>query len=60
MRWMDGITDPMDTSWSRFWETGKHSEACVLPSEGHKELHVTVELNNVKNNTSVSRRRRDT
>ena len=46
MRWMDGITDPMDMSWSRFWETVKHREACVLCPWCHKESHSTVEPNN--------------
>ena len=27
MRWMDGITDPMGMSWSKFWGTVKHREA---------------------------------
>ena len=36
MRWLDGITDSMDTSVSKFRELVKGSLACCSP-QGHKE-----------------------
>ena len=45
MRWLDGVTDPMDLSWansSSWWRTG--SMACCIPS-GCKESDMTEQLN---------------
>ena len=47
MRWLDGITDSMDMSLSKFWEMvkDKRSLACCSPWD-HKESDMTEWLNN--------------
>ena len=47
MRWLDGITDLMDMSLSKFWGVGdgQGSMACCIPW-GHKESDMTEQLNN--------------
>ena len=41
MKWLDGITDSMDRSLSKFWELAMDRRPGVLQSMGRKELDMT-------------------
>ena len=46
MRWLNGITNSMDMSSSKFWEIDKNREAWhPVVHGGHKELDMTERLN---------------
>ena len=46
MRWLDGITDPMNMSLNKLWDTLKDRKPGVLQSMGRKESEMTERLNN--------------
>ena len=46
MRWLDGVTDFLDMSLSKFWEMVKDSEGWRAAVHGLKELDTTKWLNN--------------
>ena len=50
MRWLDGITDSMDTSLSELWEMVKDREACWAAVHG-----VTENRTRLSDGTTVTR-----
>ena len=45
IKWLDGVTDPIDMSLNKLWALVLDKKPCVLQSMGRKESYTAEQLN---------------
>ena len=55
MRWLDGVTDSMDTSWRELWELVMDGRPGVLRLMGSQRADVTERLNSNRGRETENR-----